>query len=192
MTRRTLPLIFLAALTLTSCEEGGNEESLDNTEPPIDATTPCGGACLHLFDCLGEICSAEVVGQVVDLAGCVADCEADPDFEPGQLSDLSCTGVNLGVCQSNPQLAAFGCACPGLQSNETNIGDACLNDFDCETGDLQGGCIPGVDPESGEETGFPGGYCTADACLNDAACGEGNFCVPTPRSDTLVNSCLSG
>jgi thiol-disulfide isomerase/thioredoxin len=63
----------------------------------------------------------------------------------------------------------------------TNVGDACVNDGDCDTGTLIPFCVTDIE--------WPQGYCLAVDCADDAACGDGGLCL---QDQNGVGLCYKG
>ena len=80
---------------------------------------------------------------------------------------------------------------PSANALATTVGEPCISDADCDTGTLISYCIPSTDPDSGESTGWRGGYCLALGCSTDDSCGpgQGNICVPQENLDACYRSC---
>ncbi len=68
----------------------------------------------------------------------------------------------------------------------TTVGEPCGTEMDCDTGTLNAYCIPPY-IENGQL--WPEGYCLAFGCETDAACGEGNHCIPDQSG---VGLCYAG
>ncbi len=78
---------------------------------------------------------------------------------------------------------------PGVNTNPESIGNFCQVDADCDTNTLPPYCFEARDANN-EFTGWAGGYCIALNCADDAACGEGNVCVPLGEDGTT--GCFKG
>ncbi len=66
-----------------------------------------------------------------------------------ELRDIHCYGLGYGD----------RCGCTGW-----NVGARCTSNSDCDTGQLSPTCLPQNDPNTGEATGWVGGYCLAGGC----------------------------
>ncbi len=56
----------------------------------------------------------------------------------------------------------YGDKCGGCTG--WNAGDPCTSDNQCDAGLLQASCVPEIDPNTGDPTGFEGGYCIGVGC----------------------------
>ncbi len=168
-----------------------NDQNNDvNNDGPNNDGGICQDACQQVADCLDQVCTM----QIIDVAACTQQCEADPAaFGADQILLLSCQELNDALldqfCAEDPNIAQV-CECPVIEPQETDTGEPCAADADCEAGNLQPFCFTEVDAMTGEESGFAGGYCTAVGCQADEQCGENNICVQIDQQGTTI--CLAG
>jgi hypothetical protein len=168
----------------TNNNGGTNNGGTNNGGTNNGGPSRCDEACTYLSGCFDQVCSMPIFQQ----ADCVSDCEGDEGFDTGVLA-RDCNSLNEHLCQ-DPNVQAV-CDCPGTGPNNTNAGDPCTSDADCDGGNLQAGCVQAVNSEN-QETGFDGGYCIAVGCNSDEACGEGNPCVQLQTEQGQANYCLGG
>lgn len=130
----------------------------------------CADACDRLVMCTEMDCPG-----TVDRNACIAQCEPDPvGFQAELILTLTCAEINQAIC---------------IQMQETNAGDACMADTDCNAGTLQPFCIQATDM-NGMPSGWEGGYCTAIGCRADSECGTNKLCVTIDMMGTTA--CFQG
>ncbi len=155
-----------------ACDDG-NTTSGDGCSSTCEMetmTATCQDACDLLVSCTEMQCPG-----TVDAGTCLSNCMADPVmFQRDLIVTLTCMDITDALC---------------IVTQETDAGDACMSDMDCEAGVLQALCVLPTDP-MGMPTGFADGYCTALGCNGDEACGAGNLCVTIDQMGSTA--CFAG
>lgn len=174
--------LILTALLLAAC--GGT--SVPAPQPSLlPPTGSIGDPCAIDADCASGLCDRTVPGGY-----CTRPCDSDDQCGALGICD---GGACLQRCtvQRECRSAEFECwdlgrpdglgACAfdvaNLAPNAPNIGAPCRAAIEClGPAELESYCIPEIGYR-GEETGHPGGFCTALGCLDDSSCGPGSRCI---------------
>ncbi len=165
------------------CRERGSCDG-DPTPPGNNGNgggdaSQCQQACQHFLNCTSLLFC---VVPLTDLATCTTLCMQDPGFTEVLGSD--CSDVNDSTCDVDG-VDLICLTCPPA----TNVGGACTSNFDCDVAFLSPFCIPADDPDTGEDTGWAGGYCTGSNCFSDSDCGRGSTCVQTASQTFCLREC---
>lgn len=215
--RGTPKLCLDKAIEDTDAGNNGDEDTGPGETPAItkEHEELCEDYCAISYGCIYEWC-----GENNIIPGLIQSCLFGFEDQPG---DTGCIGELTGTsadaarieaaaeeirgsvyradgtkatCEDTEYLRCvygserLSCGCEA----STKLGDACEKPEDCESGSLLGACIAET-TESGQETGYPGGYCLTLPCdlnvpaaeriqglanPNSLGCGVGNYCIYEP------------
>lgn len=158
---------------------------LDIADRSIESV--CAAYCAYVQDCFAPICPpADYPEDYVTRCtpGCVGLGQT-PDFLIQTMADYTCPAFTHNICDNDPATQAR-CSCPVVAPiEESTVGAACASDGDCSTGTLAPRCFTGA----GLDSVWPGGYCTANACHSDGACGPDAVCVVGADANACSASC---
>lgn len=188
----------------TSCSSGTCSAGVCNSS----GTASVGSACSTNSDCaavgVGAICKKTTSAGNGSYSGgyCTMPCNAPGTCGSGA-DCFNLAGVGEGDIQcydlcstSDPCRAGYKCYgdpdgfcfIDPLPTAPTppfgTLGSTCTQDTTCQgSGSYPAGfCYPSVNPSSGSNTGFTGGYCMGDCSIDPNSCGSDGACVAVPTS----------
>lgn len=223
------------AVVDTNNDNNDNNDNNTPEEPTISAehTTLCEDYCEISVGCIYEWCGSENIQSGL-IQSCLHGSAGDPE-DIGCIGELTGTSEDAAAIEAaadeyrstvyandgskitcddtkylscayanifKAQGASFNCGC----TESTTVGNACEKAEDCDSGALPSGCIPETTAQ-GEDTGYPGGYCVAQACdlevplaeriigsanPNSSGCGAGNYCVMERYENSSMGTCYPG
>lgn len=168
-----------------ACVDRGQCPSNQPPEPDPNPTpgdaSQCPEACSRLSLCTTFLgCLLPLVNE----SDCISQCQQDPNLASIWLG-ATCDAINLDACEV-PGVRDLCLFCP----TPPNIGEPCSSNLDCEvSGFLRPVCLRAVDRQTGEPTGWDGGYCVGADCFGDDECGAESSCVRAGDSTYCLKSC---
>jgi hypothetical protein len=122
-------------------------------------------------------------GPIIDIDGCVGACLEDPNNLPG---GSTCDALNAAMCADSTVQSM--CECGG-GSTGGGIGSPCTDDSSCPDQGGIGFCLEETHPDTGEDTGWVGGYCSSNGCWFNWECGDNGYCLEGSEGSYCLSKC---